>query len=211
MNIILLGDKFQKRMKSKGCPALLDYNKKPLFDYQYNTIRSVFSDDKIIYVYGFEAKKFENYTKENYHKYTNLDIVYNRNYESYNTASSLHAAKNFLNTDCLIIFGDIVIKKNIFNNFDKSCGSQAFLSFHNNYKLGCNISNNCLSNIDYDLDNYIYNIYYIQNQHIRYLHDMVIDENNFNCFIFELINKLIDKYTLNIKSFFIDSKKRVKI
>jgi hypothetical protein len=42
MNIIILGDKFQKRMKSKGCTALLDYNKKPLFYYQYNIIRSIF-------------------------------------------------------------------------------------------------------------------------------------------------------------------------
>jgi len=211
MNIIILGDKFQKRMKSKGCTALLDYHRKPLFDYQYNLLRSIFSKDKIIYVYGFDAKKFENYTKENYDKYTNLNIVYNKNYESYNNVSSLCAAKDFLNTDCLIIFGHIAIGKNTFSKFDKSHGSQAFLSFNNSYRLGCNISNNILSNIDYELDNYIYNIYYIQNEHIKYFYNMVIDENNFNSFIFEIINKLIETHNLNIKPFFIDHKKRAKI
>jgi CTP:phosphocholine cytidylyltransferase-like protein len=211
MNIIILGDKFQKRMKSKGCTALLDYNKKPLFYYQYNIIRSIFPEDRIIYIYGFEAKKFESYIKENSHQYTNLDIIYNKKYESYNTTSSLYAAKNFLNTDCLIIFGDIMIGKNIFNRFDKSFGSQAFLSLHNDYKLGCNICNSSLSNIDYELENYIYNIYYIQNEHIKYLYNMIINENNLNCFVFELINKLIENHNINIKPFFIDNKKRAKV
>lgn len=209
MNIIILGDKFQKRMKSKGCVGLLENNKKTLLYNQYYTLKEKFPHANIIYVYGFDAKKFENYILKYADQYENLQIVYNKNYDLYNNSYSLYMAKNFLNQDCMIIFGDTHLNKKIFDRFDASNGSQIFLSLQNNHNLGCTISlNNNISNIDYDLSNYIYNIYYIQKEHIKSLCDLVAKADNYNCFIFELINKLIEIPYTKIKPLFIDQKKR---
>ena len=39
MNIIVLGDKFQKRMKSKGCVGLIKINNKSIIQLQHKTIK----------------------------------------------------------------------------------------------------------------------------------------------------------------------------
>lgn len=210
MNIIILGDKFQKRMKSKGCVALIENKKKTIIHNQYYTLKYIFPQANIIYVYGFEAKKFQNYIDKNYKEYPDLKIIYNPHYDNYNSSYSLSLASDCLDSDCLIMFGDIILNKNIFAKFNINNRSQIFLSYNKTYKLGCTIANGDLCNIDYDLNNYLYNIYYIQKIQSQNLKNMVNNVNYYNCFVFELINKLIEE-NISIKPFFIDSKKRAPV
>ena len=191
-------------MKSKGCVALIENNKKTILDNQYNTLKSILPQANVIYVYGFEAKKFQHYINK---YYSDITIIYNEHYDSYNSTYSLNLANNFLTSDCIIMFGDTILNKSIFNKFDTNNGSQIFLSYNKAYKLGCTITNHSLINIDYELNNYLYNMYYIQQSDISKLQTIVKDNNNHNCFIFEIMNKLIEDNT-NIKPLFIDSKKR---
>lgn len=208
MNIIILGDKFQKRMKSKGCVGLLENNKKTLLHNQYQNIKAVFPEAKVVYVYGFEAKRFQNYIENHNTDYSDLVIINNSNYDSYNSAYSLSLASHLLDTDCIIVFGDTILNKNILARFSVKNGSQIFLSYNKTYKLGCTIVDSRLVNIDYDLNNYLYNMYYLQKTDVGSLQKIVNNKNNHNCFIFELMNKLLED-NINIKPFFIDSKKRV--
>jgi CTP:phosphocholine cytidylyltransferase-like protein len=210
MNIIILGDKFQKRMKSKGCVALIENNKKPVVHNQYHTLKHIFPQANIIYIYGFEAKKFQNYIDKNYKEYPDLKIIYNSHYDNYNSSYSLSLASDFLDSNCLIMFGDIVLNKNLFAKFNIDNNSQVFLSHNKTYKLGCTIADSGLCNIDYDLNNYLYNIYYVQNIDGKNLKNIVKNSNYYNCFVFELMNKLIEENII-IKPLFIDSKKRATV
>ena len=72
MNIIILGDKYQKRMKSRGCVGLIKYNNKNIISHQYKTLHSIFPNANIIYVYGFDNKRFISYINKN------ILILYNR-------------------------------------------------------------------------------------------------------------------------------------
>lgn len=194
MNVIILGDKFQKRMKSKGCVALFKANSHTFIENQISSIRSSFPNDKIVYVYGFESKKFLSY----YHKHiepkdSNIDIIYNEDYIKYNYAYSLFLAKDYLNDDCIVLFGEQPLKNNILSAFNKSTDSQVLVSIKQKNKLGCVINDDQIAHISYGLHNYVHNIYYLSQQHSGFIKQLLTVTDQFhNCFIFELINKLLD-------------------
>lgn len=194
MNIIILGDKFQKRMKSKGCVGLFKVNQHTAIEHQISSIRSYAPDAKIIYVYGFESKKFLSYFNKHISpKYSNIDIVYNEQYNKYNYAYSLYLAQEYLNDDCMIVFGDQIFKNNILNHLHQHKNSQIFISSKQKNKLGCIINNDQIAHISYGLNNYVHNMYYLDKHHSLMLQSILVNSDQFhNCFIFELINKLID-------------------
>ena len=75
MNCIILADKFDRGMKSRGCSSLIPVsNNKLLIQDQYSKLKKVFPESKIIYIYGHESKKIENFYKSN-----SLDIVLTKN------------------------------------------------------------------------------------------------------------------------------------
>jgi hypothetical protein len=203
MNFIILGDKYQKGMKSKGCVGLIKINKNDnLFENQYRTIKEFDPSANIIYVYGFESKKFINFI--NKHSYA-LELLYNDKYETNNQTFSLSLAKNFLNNDCFIIFGDNILKKTMFNKFNTKLGSQIFISSGLDSNIGCIIHNNAIENISFDLDNKLTNIYYVNQVTASRISDLISDQKYHNSFIFEIINKIIDTGTI-FKPYFMNKK-----
>lgn len=192
MNFIILGDKFQKRMKSKGCVGLIKTNNKPILHQQYSVIKQTFPKSKIVYVYGFEGKKFLSFIDKNHDAYKDLIPVHNPEYDNKNTAYSLYLASKYLNDECIILFGDHILHKKSFTHFKPTQQSQIFINRKQKNKLGCIINHNKIENIAYDLDNYLSEIYYISKRHSTILKDSVNDMTNHNCFLFELINKIID-------------------
>jgi CTP:phosphocholine cytidylyltransferase-like protein len=203
MNFIIIGDRFQKRMKSKGCVGLITINNKTIFDIQYKYIKKYFPLTKITYISGFDHKRFIAHIHKNSHKYQDLNIVYNNKYNEYNYGHSLSLIKDYLTQDTIISFGDVVFNNNTFKKFHQNFGSQIFLT-SDKTELGCIITDNKIPHIAYDLNNYLSNIYYLSNNdslNMKNLFD--IKDNKYrNFFIFELINILIDK-TSNFKPFFI--------
>jgi choline kinase len=194
MNIIILGDKFQKRMKSKGCVALFKIHSHTILDNQISSIRSSFTNNKIVYVYGFESKKFLSYFNKHIQpKDSNVVLIHNPDYIKYNYAYSLFLAKEYLDDDCIILFGEQILKNNTLSLFQKLEDSQVLVSPKNKNKLGCVIHNNNIANISYGLQNYVHNIYYLSKQHAGFIKQLLTHTDQYyNCFIFELINKLID-------------------
>lgn len=192
MNIIVLGDKFQKRMKSKGCVGLIRLNNKNIIQHQHKVLRQIFPSSNIIYVYGFENKRFQSFINKNSILNNDIEIIYNPNYEQFNNAYSLYLASSFLNNDCLIMFGDTIISKKTFDKFTTNKSSQIFVSKKHKGRLGCIINESGVENIAYDLNNYIIDMYYLSTKHTSMIKDILENKINHNCFIFEIINKLID-------------------
>lgn len=191
MNFIILADKYQKGMKSKGGLGLLKLNTRTnMIEHQYKQIKKVFPKAKIIYVYGFDSKKIETFLQEK--KYKDLIQIYNPNYDHHNFAYSLRLASDYLDKDCFITFGDVGFKSSIFNNFSKDNGSQIFINNKQKHKIGCVINDNRIMHISFDLGNYISQIYYISKKDAERLRQLTSQENLKNYFFFEIINKLID-------------------
>lgn len=191
MNIVILGDKYQKGMKSKGCMGLFPHNNSSnLLQNQYRILSKIFPKCKIAYVYGFDQKRISSFFKKNPEK--NLVPIFNSNYELYNSCFSLSICQELLDDDTLIIHGGLKLTKKIFKKFDTTLGSQVFVNkkYHND--IGCIIYNKKISNISFDLTNHIYEIYYISKNNIELFKRLVLDKQNYNCFIFEIINKIID-------------------
>ena len=75
---------------------------------------------KIFIVVGYLAEKFEYLTK----KYSNVELIYNRDYKRVNNISSIYFAREVLKqSDCFICESDLLIlDKNIFNvSLKQSC------------------------------------------------------------------------------------------
>lgn len=194
MNCIILGDKYKKGMKSKGCAALICVkNKKNILQNQYDTLTSLYPDSKITYVYGFDNKKFNDF-----YNLSELDIniVYNEKYHQYNHGFSLSLVAGLFEQDVILINGYKILNKAIFKNFDKAIGSQIFISKYTNNENqnpGCIINDNeNVENINFDLDNSIEDIFYIDKSCAKFLQSIITNSKNYNNFIFELLNKSID-------------------
>jgi choline kinase len=192
MNCIILGDKFQKRMKSKGCVGLIKVNNKSIIQNQYKIINQVFPEVNVVYVYGFEHKRFQSFLSNKTSGLDNLTSIYNHSFEKYNNAYSLSLVEDFLNDDCMIFFGDLILSRKTFDKFMPQNGSQIFINQKNKNRLGCVINNSKIENIAYDLDNYLSEIYFLTKNHSIMIKDLLKNKINHNCFIFEIINKLID-------------------
>lgn len=192
MNFIILGDKFQKRMKSKGCIGLVQLNNKPIIEHQYKNIKKTYPSSQIIYVTGFESKKLTNYLDKNQEQYKDLIIVNNRYYDKYSYGYTLSLISQYLNTECFICLGDNPLK-NILPKYGSKVQSKVFIDSQNKHNLGCIITDSVVENISYDLDNYLADVYYLTSEHSLILQKLVSNKRYYNCFLFELINSLIDQ------------------
>jgi|688.fasta_scaffold06232_10 choline kinase len=201
MNFIILGDKFQKRMKSKGCVGLIKIKNKPIIDHQYSIIKKFFPSAKIIYVAGFEYKKISSFLDKN-DNYKDIILLNNKNYEKYNNVHSLSLAENYLDDECFIMFGDKILTKPILKKFDTNNGCQIFIDNSKKESLGCIIQKSIIETISYDINNYLLDMYYISAPCAQKIKSLIQTQKYNNFFIFEIINKLINSNTI-FKPFYV--------
>lgn len=192
MNCIIIADKFNKGNKSKGWLGSHPINSKyTLVSNQISVINAIFPKAKIIYIYGFDDKKVEDYFEKSNHK--NITLVQNPNYENYGETFSLCKARIFLESNTLIIPGLTILKKRMFTDFDRKKTSVFVNNKHHN-ELGCFLNDKeKIEHICYELTNYLTNIYYIHKNDIEIFRSIVSRNENRNCFVFEIINKMIER------------------
>lgn len=206
MNFIILGDKFQKRMKSKGSIGLIKIHGKSILEHQYKNIKTVYPKANIIYIYGFDKKKFLNFLDKQELIKKDIISIYNPNYETLNNVYSLSLANNYLNDNTFVLFGDNILSSQYLKRFNPLTNKNAlFINTKLQNKLGCVINENCIENISYDLDNYLAEVYYICKQDINIIKNLINEPKYHNHFIFEIFNKLIDSNKV-INPFFLDIK-----
>lgn len=189
MNIIILGDKYEKGMKSKGCQALIHYSTRVLMiEHQIKYISKFCSNiNNIVYVYGLDSKQFLSCTL----KY-DVEKIYNPDFMDTNYAYSLYKAQNFLDDDCIIIFGDT--KLNNINlkslKLDFSC---VFQDNSAESDLGCIKQDDSVVNLTFDLPEKINDkIFFFTKTDAIKIRKLLDNTQNHNNFIFELVNKIIE-------------------
>lgn len=191
IEVVVLGDRYQKGKKSKGCPALIHHNKQTIIEHQINSIKKILPDSTINYVSGFENEKLKIFIEKN-NLADSINIIRNKNYETSNEAYSLSLALNSINknSSLLVLSGYYIPLSTSFNsvNFSRS------MLFIDNKKtrLGCIINNDVIENIFFDLENYISEIYFIRNKDIKNIKHLLSSNKYNNAFLFELINNIID-------------------
>lgn len=193
MKCIILGDKYQKGMKSKGCAGLIRVNKKyNILQNQYYTLKSIFPDLEITYVYGFDGKKLLDFLSLSDLK---INCVYNEYHNKYNHIFSLGLVSSlFNNEDIIIVDGYKILDKKFFKKFNTD-NSQIFINNATSYdSVGCVINKlGNIENLNFDLGNSLENIYYLDKQCSSAICPLIKDSRYYNYFIFEILNKLIDK------------------
>lgn len=191
MNFIILGDKYNRGTKSKGCSGLMPHKKDTIIKNQTSTIFSVFPRSKIIYVYGYDQKKIENYAALNYKSKKNIEFIHNPEYLTKGFGRSLFTALDYLNDSCVIMFGNTIITKSILMKI-KHKVPQVFLSKTIEYKLGCVITDEYIENMSYGLTNYSYGIYHFPKPETAMVAGVLDSQAGKNMFVFEIVNLLIE-------------------
>ncbi len=206
MNFIIIGDKFQKGMKSKGCAGLIKFNNSlNIFEHQYKTINKFFPKAKIIYIAGFEYRKIENFIKKHY---SDVLLFNNTNFENSNDCYSLNIINKLLIYDTFITFGYTILNSKPLEKFNKLLGSQVFLTNNNKSSVGCIIQNNIVENISLDLPNTIDDLYYISDKDIKNFKEIATNHKYHNYFVFELLNNLIENHKIKIVPSYYTSKQK---
>ena len=195
MITIILADHFKKGMKSQGCSGLIPYDhKKNLFQQQYKAIRDEFPKSNILYVYGFDHKKFNTFVDGK--KYKNIQYVLNPNHLN-NTGNGygLSLVKDKLSDDkeCLILLGYEPFANKEIKSIKKQKSSCVVVDKKRKSKLGCVIdeSSNSIKHIFFDLDNYVSNVYMLKQPEIIKMVDLLSDPKTHNMFLFEIMNGII--------------------
>jgi choline kinase len=196
MNCIILGDKYSKGMKSKGCPALINLTKsKNTLRKQYESLKSIDRDINIAYVYGFDEKNFVKHIQTNLN--LNIHTIYNKNYETFNYGYSLLLAEKFLSGFTIIMDGYYIPSRKIISEIKKKISSKVFISAKDKLikssSIGCIVNkDSVVSNIGYGLNNSIEDIFLLSPSSSSTIKHIVSSSNIRNFFIFEIINKAID-------------------
>ncbi len=107
MKVIILAAGKGSRMgnlTSEVPKCLVEFMGKPILEYTLNTLNNHKSIDSIVLIRGYQSEKI---------KYSNIkyyDVV-----ESHNMVETLFFAKEELNDDLLILYGDVIMSGNIIN------------------------------------------------------------------------------------------------
>jgi choline kinase len=193
MNVVILGDKHEKGTKSKGCQALLPFNKKINYiQHQYKLLSENIKKSKIIYISGLGSNKIQKDKKE----WQNIHILNNSEYDNKNYAHSMSLSVNLIekNNSLLILFGNTTISKKILCNIQSIQISSVFKSKNESIeKLGCISDKGLVKNIHYRLPQAITNMYYIHQKDIDVFLGIITNKKHQNKFIFEVLNLMIDQ------------------
>lgn len=190
MNIIILGDRYKRGMKSKGCVGLIKINNTTnIFQKQYETIKKFIPQSNIVYISGFESKKFTSFLKKN-HSYT-VEHIENTFFAKTNTGFSLSLAQKYIKDNCLIIDGSTSLSDNLLKNICSNLNNNLLCVGNKVGEIGCILNKNIVDSLSVDLDNKVYDIVYMSGATSNALRAMIATSYH-NAFLFEIINHLID-------------------
>ena len=184
-------------MKSKGCAGLTPYNKRAnLFQQQCSSIKKIFPKSDILYVYGYDSKRFGSFLEN--HTQDDTYYILNKEYPIYNHGHSLYLARDKISQsdECLILLGyDPILPKEI-GVAKKHKKSSAIIDLKKKSKLGCILDKETrsINHIFFDLDNHISNIYFLKQPEITILQELLENDNVHNMFLFEIMNNIISHH-----------------
>ena len=179
-----------RRMKTYGPKPMINIGKKTILQRQIDIIKEYFKSVRFIIVTGFESDKLIQSSPKDFIK------LENELYKETNVARSVSIALNAVESDrVLVLMGDLVFSKEAIGMLDysSSCTS-ASIDNHREAEVGCIISKNgVLLNMMYDLELKWNQIVYLQGKELKLFKEACTKRRNKKLFLFEIINKVIDK------------------
>ena len=179
-----------KGMKSVGAKALLKINNTSIIEHQINQLKSINRNIKINIITGFEHEKI----KKTLSKYRNINIIYNKQYETTNQSMGLKLLfENKKNIEKLFwLSSGVLFKPKSIANASTKKQSKIFLldKPKNNFNLGCS-NTETIEYIFYDLPCVWSECLFLNEEATSKLRNMLGSYNISQMFFFELVNKLI--------------------
>lgn len=192
---LIISSEITKGMKSLGSRSMLNINKtNKIIDQQISSIKSMYRNTQITIAAGFEYEKVRQYIN---HRYKNIELIHNQDYVSSNEVENikLFLDRNVDDMDYLFVMNGGVLLKNKSISFNKIKGSsRIFLmrSVKNNFSLGCS-KKDTIEYIFYDLEIPWCECVLLNRKSIDNLKDCLNDKNIKNMYMFELLNKIFHK------------------
>ena len=192
---IIIIPEITKGMKSIGSKSLLKVRKtKHVIDYQIDQVLSISKKIKINIATGFDNDKIKKIVQK---KYSNVNVVYNDEYESTNYGKSLEILISNISketTGLFIVCSGILFKKNAIHHTSFRNNSKIF--FLNKPKINFNIGCNYNSEPDYlfyDLPDIWSECVFLNKKTIELLQNQIDSKKISQMYIFEIINMLISE------------------
>lgn len=187
-----------KLLGSKSMIDLIDSYK--IIDQQIQALKSIYKNIKITIVAGYNYECIEKYVSKYKNVYIMKNIDYKNNNEAYGIKIFLDQNKQYPDS-LLVISGTVLLKKHSIKiNKRKSYTTTIYLlrGQKNNFSLGC-AKHNRPDYIFYDLEYPWAECILLSKKDIKIIKDIIDNKqiNIKNMFIFELLNKFLDKHTVH--------------
>ena len=209
LDALIIAPEITKGMKSLGSKALLNIkNSVSILDYQIQELKKLHKNINIFIATGFESDKIKKVAT----KYSNIEIIENKNYEISNQAKCLSIFSSLYSSERLLIISNgILFKNQTFDCFDNN-HSKIFVidKQKNNFTIGCN-SGEQLNYLFYDLPTPWTECLLLNKQSIETVRDISENHNIDHLYLFEIINLMIEKHHIRFDSIKIPKKNIMKI
>jgi choline kinase len=178
-----------KRMKSHGPKANIKIdNKNTVINRAVSILNKSFGKIQINVILGFQKEKIDMSNN-------NLNFIVNEDFETTNVSKSINIGiKSSKRKDCLIIYGDLVFKKDIFKNFnfENSC-IWVEKSDKRNSEIGVNIIDGAVEHFSYGIFPKWAQIVFLKEKDKKIFLEISNNEKTNKWFGYEILNKMIDK------------------
>ena len=174
------------RMKSYGPKSLIKINNKTILQRQLDWVKKNFPTNETILVGGFMADNLFNNTPDD------LIKIENERYAETNVARSIGMALRTVSTNNIIIINGDLVFKNIKISFPKTSCIVTCDRLMSDNEVGCNISDNRLSYLMYDLPKKWAQIAYLTDEVLEAFKSLVWNRDNEKKYTFELLNELVE-------------------
>ena len=185
---IVIPTTFTGTRRNSGKPKLLTkfVNGSFLFENQINTLTQLFKTPQITYISSFNYDKIDiKLTK------FNVNIIHNEKYQETNIAYSIYLGLNDIKSGCLIIYGDLFLTTEYFENVN--FGKKSFVLIDRNENFGkkeIGLGPNKLFNYGF-LDKWS-QIFYLNSKDIILFKDIISKKKNNRKFVFEILNEMVE-------------------
>lgn len=196
IDIVIIIPEITKGMKSFGPKSLISVKGKTLIEHQISILRSVYKNNHIYLLTGFESDKIKrtiNYSKIISSK--NITILENKNYDSTGQLASIveYIKQKSNNNGAIFINNGIITKFNFAKSFDKINNSIFLIKGKkNNFNIGC-ADQNSVEYLFYDLPILWSECVYLNSETMSLVQNIIMPHELKTLFFFELINKLLEK------------------
>jgi hypothetical protein len=199
IDIVFIIPEITKGMKSFGPKSLVPLRNGTLIEYQIELIRSIYKNNNIYLLTGFESEKIKKTIalSKNINK-KNIHILEDKNYETHGQISSVFEYLNNKNSNSGAIFinNGIITKFNFQKSIELNNNSIFYIR---GKKINFNIGSNNINSTEYlfyDLPFLWSECIYLNKETLNLVRDIILPHELKTLFFFELINKLLDQSIL---------------